>query len=364
MLLVGVIGVLGALAQAVLLVVRQAMLIVVVAVLPVAAAAGGTEVGQQSYHKLTAWIIAFLLFKPVAALAYGIAFLSAAQPGSNPVVGDTEQFQTALVGMILLICTAAVLPALMRVITPAVGAVGSGGSGLGAAGGVLMAGAAVATGGKALAAGKAVGTAGASGALSGTAATAVSPAGGGRGPAAGVAAVVVVRRRRRVRGRVRPPRAGAATPGTGQGRALRRGAPPRRRRVRRARRAPPRGPRPPAVTGLRVTSPETGSTDHPTWEGTRSDHEHEQNLDSGTYSPGTAVRVAVGGGVVSAAPDSAGLLYTGWTKPRSTGLFGMTWGTTLVCGVLLIASMMTFVFAGPRPVSWWWRCRCWWRRRW
>ena len=64
--------------------VRQAMLIVVVAVLPVAAAAGGTQVGQQSYHKLTAWIIAFLLFKPVAALAYGIAFLSASQGRVQP----------------------------------------------------------------------------------------------------------------------------------------------------------------------------------------------------------------------------------------------------------------------------------------
>ncbi|MCX5042500.1 hypothetical protein OG921_04850 [Aldersonia sp. NBC_00410] len=186
MLVIAVIGILGALMQAVLLVVRQAMLIVVVAALPIAASAGGMEVGKQSYQKLIAWIIAFLLFKPVAALAYAVAFLSATSGDATPGGADGNPtgpaFQQALLGMVLLICTALILPALMRLISPAVSAAGSGGSGAAATGGALMAGAALATGGKALAAGKAAGAGGASGAFSGGGPTAaIASAGGGGG---------------------------------------------------------------------------------------------------------------------------------------------------------------------------------------
>ncbi|MCX5042499.1 hypothetical protein OG921_04845 [Aldersonia sp. NBC_00410] len=50
----------------------------------------------------------------------------------------------------------------------------------------------------------------------------------------------------------------------------------------------------------------------------------------------------------STPPQNEGLLYTGWTKPRSAGLFGMTWATTLTCGVLVVVSMLTMMFAGPK----------------
>ncbi|MBS2993335.1 hypothetical protein AC1659_28970 [Rhodococcus erythropolis] len=41
-----------------------------------------------------------------------------------------------------------------------------------------------------------------------------------------------------------------------------------------------------------------------------------------------------------------GLLYTGWTKPRNSGLFGLTWGTTIVCFVLVIAVMVAMLAGG------------------
>ncbi|MFF2113767.1 hypothetical protein [Rhodococcus koreensis] len=154
MLIIGFFGVFGALAQAFLMPIRQGFLIVAVAALPVAAAASGTKTGSQSYDKLLAWVIAFCLFKPVASLAYAMAFLTTQSSALDVPEGQTptlQQFQYSLIGIALLASTALVLPALMRIITPAISAVGSGGSGAKATAGALLAGAALLTGGKALA---------------------------------------------------------------------------------------------------------------------------------------------------------------------------------------------------------------------
>ncbi|MAU80854.1 MULTISPECIES: SCO6880 family protein [Gordonia] len=44
-------------------------------------------------------------------------------------------------------------------------------------------------------------------------------------------------------------------------------------------------------------------------------------------------------------PDrNALLLYGRWERPRSTGLFGMTWGVTVLAGLLLIGIIVCFVF--------------------
>ncbi|MGV9680924.1 hypothetical protein ACWDSJ_37115, partial [Nocardia sp. NPDC003482] len=81
-LIIAIVGLLGALGQIVLAIVRQGLLVVAAGMLPLAAAAGGTNTGRQSYQKLLAWIIAFLLWKPVAAIVYMIAFIT---------VGNTDQ---------------------------------------------------------------------------------------------------------------------------------------------------------------------------------------------------------------------------------------------------------------------------------
>ncbi|WP_063048190.1 hypothetical protein, partial [Nocardia vulneris] len=131
-LIIAIVGLLGALAQIVLAIVRQGLLIIAAGVLPLAAAASGMNVGKQSYQKLIGWIIAFMLWKPVAAIVYMIAFTTAGHVDSLTATNglpDGEQAQRMLVAIVLLCSVAFVLPALMRLVTPAVAIVGSGGSG-------------------------------------------------------------------------------------------------------------------------------------------------------------------------------------------------------------------------------------------
>ncbi|WP_216898997.1 hypothetical protein [Nocardia alni] len=140
-LIIAIVGLLGALAQIVLAIVRQGMLVVAAGVLPLAAAASGTNIGRNSYNKLIAWIIAFMLFKPVAAIVYMIAFLTAGNTSDLTPAGglpDADQAQRMLVAIVLLGSVAFVLPTLMRLIVPTVGLVGSGGSGFTTAGGVVL----------------------------------------------------------------------------------------------------------------------------------------------------------------------------------------------------------------------------------
>lgn len=149
--LLGFFGFLGAILQLVLLVVRQAMLLLVVAALPVAASFSGTGPGSQTYQRLIGWAVAFLLFKPVGALVYYIAFKGA---------GQKDNAQQVVLGMVLMGLCAFVLPSLMRLVAPAIGSMGAGGSGAAAAAGVI--GGAV-TAGTMAATGGASGAAGASG---------------------------------------------------------------------------------------------------------------------------------------------------------------------------------------------------------
>ncbi|MGF6888050.1 hypothetical protein ABIA39_006563 [Nocardia sp. GAS34] len=126
MFLIAIFGLIGALLQLVLLVVRQALLIVVVALIPVAASVSGTGPGSQAYQRLVAWSLAFVLYKPVGALIYVVAFSASSQPNSNA--------QQTLLGLILLALVAIVMPAIMRLVAPAIATMGGSGMGMLAAG--------------------------------------------------------------------------------------------------------------------------------------------------------------------------------------------------------------------------------------
>ncbi|MFI6041957.1 hypothetical protein ACIA8C_10000 [Nocardia sp. NPDC051321] len=130
-----ILGIVSMLVQLVMMVIRQALLILVVAILPITAAASGTGPGSQGYKRLLSWSLAFTLWKPVGALVYAIAFT---------VAGRTQDPQMILLGLILLVMTVVVLPALMRLVSPAVATLGSGG-GAGAAMAGGLAGLAMAT---------------------------------------------------------------------------------------------------------------------------------------------------------------------------------------------------------------------------
>ncbi|MFD4407566.1 hypothetical protein ACFWPH_32855 [Nocardia sp. NPDC058499] len=123
MLVLGLLGVISMLVQLVMLVTRQVLLIVAVAVIPMAAAASGTGPGSQSYKKLLGWSLAFVLWKPVGALVYAIAFT---------VAGRGDDPHLILLGLLLMIMSVIVLPALIRLVAPAVSVLGGGG-GAGAA---------------------------------------------------------------------------------------------------------------------------------------------------------------------------------------------------------------------------------------
>lgn len=207
-LIIAIVGLLGALAQIVLAIVRQGLLIVAAGVLPLAAAASGTNTGRQSYPKLISWIIAFMLYKPVAAIVYMIAFVTAGNTDdltSTAGLPDADQAQRMLVAIVLLCSAAFVLPALMRLATPAVAIVGSGGSGLTATTGTLVGVAAVGAVGSRAVAVKATAAPGAAGYVGpgrgGRPPGGAGPRGGGGGGGGGPRPPAPYRVRRRRRGR-------------------------------------------------------------------------------------------------------------------------------------------------------------------
>ncbi|MDQ0676586.1 type IV secretion system protein TrbL [Pseudarthrobacter siccitolerans] len=136
LIVLGLIGLIASLVQIVLMVVRSGMLVILAGILPTTAAFTNTEMGRQWFQKAIGWTIAFILYKPAAAIVYSVAFL---------LMGNTTG-QDALVGSItgftLMIVALFALPALMRFVTPMVGAVASGsGAAAGAAVGAMATGA-------------------------------------------------------------------------------------------------------------------------------------------------------------------------------------------------------------------------------
>ncbi|MBM4529871.1 hypothetical protein GS563_13435 [Rhodococcus hoagii] len=100
------------------------------AALPIAGGGCGTKIGSQAFDKMIAWTIAWLswssLWVPSSLAARRCCSLKATPTISNPDNGDALM---ALTGVILLCAAALVLPSLMRMIVPNVGALGGGGSG-------------------------------------------------------------------------------------------------------------------------------------------------------------------------------------------------------------------------------------------
>jgi hypothetical protein len=135
-ILLGLIAILASVIQIVLMIVRGGLLVILTGIFPTAAAFSNTEAGKGWFQKCTAWLIAFILYKPAAAIVYATAFqLSGSKIFGN--VGDGQDFGSALLstvtGLALMVIALFAMPALMRFVTPMVGAV-AGGSGALAAG--------------------------------------------------------------------------------------------------------------------------------------------------------------------------------------------------------------------------------------
>ena len=134
-ILLGLIAILASVMQIVLMIIRGGLLVILTGIFPTAAAFSNTEAGKGWFQKCTAWLIAFILYKPAAAIIYATAFqLSGSKIFGN--VGDGKDFGSALLatvtGLALMIIALFAMPALMRFVTPMVGAVAGGGGALAA----------------------------------------------------------------------------------------------------------------------------------------------------------------------------------------------------------------------------------------
>lgn len=141
---------LGAVINLLFMYFRDVMFLILSAFIVVLAASSGSEQGRQAWRKANGWLVALLLFKPVAAGIYSLGFRMLVQ-GSAPEGEEatvTEAMHSTLIALLILLLAALALPALIKFIVPAAG-VGagafSGGAALGA-GVTLAAGAAVLAG--------------------------------------------------------------------------------------------------------------------------------------------------------------------------------------------------------------------------
>lgn len=126
-IVMGIIAIIVAVIQIGLLIVRSAMALILVGTLPLAFSATNTSWGKQWSQKHVSWLIAFILYKPVASLIYAAAFKVFGSAGK--IDGDDGQRMTYFIsGLVLMIAALFALPAMMRLIVPAVGAASGAGA--------------------------------------------------------------------------------------------------------------------------------------------------------------------------------------------------------------------------------------------
>lgn len=190
----------GAIMNFLLMIFRDVGILVLLAFLPVVAASTGSVSGKQAFQKINSWMIALLLFKPVAAGIYALGLRMMTQDSEiEGLGGELQNYASAMTGMLILALAGLALPALIKFIAPAaaMGAAAFGGGAAIAGAATVAAGAAVigasggaaapaVAGGGAAAAGGGAGAAGAAGGGSaGAGAAGAGAAGGGSSGAAG-----------------------------------------------------------------------------------------------------------------------------------------------------------------------------------
>lgn len=125
-IILGLVAILATAFQIVLMIARGGMLVILTGILPLSAAATNTEMGKGWFKKNVGWLVAFILYKPAAAIVYAAAFQLA---GTNVFQDDGSGFIAVLTGLILMMLALFALPALMRFVTPLVGAMSAGAGG-------------------------------------------------------------------------------------------------------------------------------------------------------------------------------------------------------------------------------------------
>lgn len=109
-LVFGITAILTCFVQIIMMIVRNGMLVLLVSVLPLAAAATNTEMGKAWFKKVVSWLIAFIVYKPVAALIYAAALALAGN--------DEGNMMKVITGVVMMILAVVALPALLRLVAP------------------------------------------------------------------------------------------------------------------------------------------------------------------------------------------------------------------------------------------------------
>ncbi|MFD7153440.1 hypothetical protein ACFV9C_02510 [Kribbella sp. NPDC059898] len=125
--------IIASLIQIVLMLVRSALLVLLAGAFPLAAAATNTEIGRNWLRKFCGWSLAFIAYKPAAALVYAAAMKLAHDPvaGGADGSGGGNGLMPAMTGMMMLLLAIFALPALLRFMVPVTAAVAGGGSAMG-----------------------------------------------------------------------------------------------------------------------------------------------------------------------------------------------------------------------------------------
>lgn len=165
LLLLAVLAIITSVIQIAMLLIRSAMVVVLAGAWQVSAA-GGALGDPGMFKRITGWLLAFVLYKPAAAVVYAAGFRLLHADGDGLAAGLLATIQ----GLLLLILAILVLPAMIRLVAPAAAMSGP------SAAGAVAAAAGMATG--------AVMLAGAGGAASGVIGASSGPSGslpGGQG---------------------------------------------------------------------------------------------------------------------------------------------------------------------------------------
>jgi hypothetical protein len=131
-IVIGLLAILSCIVQVIVMIARYALLGLTLGALPVTAGISGTAAGKTAFRKNVGWLVAFVLYKPVAALIYGFSIVEM----------KSDSFVGQLAGLTMIVMACVAMPALMRFVTPLVSGTTGGGGGAGAA----LAGAGVAAG--------------------------------------------------------------------------------------------------------------------------------------------------------------------------------------------------------------------------
>ena len=113
------------------------------------AASTGSVSGKQAFQKINGWLIALLLFKPIAAGIYALGLRMMNQDSEiDGLGGELQNYAAAMTGMLILALAGLALPALIKFVAPAaaMGAAAFGGGAAVAGAATVAAGAAVVAG--------------------------------------------------------------------------------------------------------------------------------------------------------------------------------------------------------------------------